>query len=57
MKRLVQCEYRDLRTGETWTRLFTFDALTGERIDPAIEEIESAPLPDPKRPFWRGPKR
>jgi hypothetical protein len=57
MKRLVQCVYSDLRTGETWVRLFRFDALTGERSDPAIEEIENAPLPDPKRPYWGGPSR
>jgi hypothetical protein len=55
MKRLVQCDYRDLRTGETWTRLFWFDAETGERADPTVKEIENAPLPDPKRPFWGGP--
>lgn len=57
MKRLVQCDYRDLRTGETWTRLFWFDALTGDRSDPVIKEIEQAPLPDPKRPDWGGSSR
>lgn len=56
MKRLVQCDYRDLRTGETWTRLFVFDAATGERCYATREEIESAPLPDPRRPYWGGSK-
>ena len=51
MKRLVACDYRDLRTGETWSRLFLFDAETGERYDAVKEEIEGAPLPDPKRRF------
>lgn len=54
MRRLVQCEYTDLRTGEKWVRLFQFDATTGERYNAAKEEIESAPLPDPKRPYWGG---
>ncbi len=54
MKRLVQCEYRDLDTGETWTRLFLFDAETGERYHAVRMEIEDAPLPDPNRPFWKG---
>ena len=57
MRRVVQCDYRDLRTGETWTRLFAFDAKTGERTDPAILDIEKAPLPDRKRQFWRGMPR
>lgn len=54
MKRLVQCDYRDLRTGETWSRLFHFDAETGERYDAMKEEIEKAPLPDARRRFWGG---
>ncbi len=57
MKRLVQCDYRDLRTGETWTRLFVFDAETGDRHDAWKEEIEGAPLPDPSRHDWGGPKQ
>lgn len=57
MKRLVHCHYRDLCTGETWSRLFHFDAVTGERWDDMKEEIESAPLPDPKRRFWVGRKQ
>jgi hypothetical protein len=56
MKRLVQCDYLDLRTGETWTRLFVFDAETGQRCHATKEEIESAPLPDPRRRYWGGPK-
>jgi len=56
MKRLIQCDYRDLRTGETWTRLFVFDTATGERCYATREEIESAPLPDPRRPYWGGSK-
>lgn len=54
MMRLVKCEYTDLRTGETWVRVFEFDAATGERSDGAKKEIENAPLPDPKRPYWGG---
>lgn len=54
MKRLIQCDYRDLHTGESWTRLFWFDALTGERLDPAVKEIEDAPLPDPDRSLRGG---
>lgn len=54
MRRLVKCEYTDLRTGENWVRLFQFDAMTGKLHDVAKKEIESAPLPDPKRPYWRG---
>jgi hypothetical protein len=56
MKRLVQCDYRDLRTGETWSRLFLFDAEAGVRHDAWKEEIENAPLPDPSHPNWGGPK-
>lgn len=55
--RLVQCDYRDLLTGETWTRLFQFDVATGERRRDWKDEIESAPLPDPRRPSWRGRKQ
>jgi len=54
MKRLVRCEYKDLFTGEIWVRVFLFDAATGERYDALKREIETAPLPDPKRPNWRG---
>jgi hypothetical protein len=54
MKRQVLCEYRDLDTGETWTRLFLFDAKTDERYHAIRKEIEDAPLPNPKRPFWGG---
>lgn len=54
MTRLVKCEYTDLRTGESWVRLFQFNAATGERYDAAREEMESAPLPDPKRSYWGG---
>jgi hypothetical protein len=54
MMRLVRCDYTDLRTGETWLRLFHFRAETGERYDAAKAEIEDAPLPDPKRPYWGG---
>ena len=57
MRRVVQCDYRDLRTGETWSRIFQFDAVTGERYDAMKEEIECAPLPDPKRRFWGGRKQ
>lgn len=57
MRRLIECKYTDLRTGETWVRLFLFDAETGERYDAAKEEIEDAPLPDPKRPNWGGRKQ
>ena len=56
MKRLVQCDYLDLRTGETWTRLFYFDAVTGERLF-ENKEMESAPVPNSKRHFWEGKKR
>lgn len=55
MKRLVECKYTDLRTGETWVRVFLFNAETGERYDATKEKIENAPLPDPKRPYWGGP--
>lgn len=54
MRRLVRCKYTDLRTGETWLRVFQFDAATGERFNVAKKEIENAPLPDPKRPYWGG---
>ena len=54
MKRLVICEYTDLHTGENWVRVFQFDAATGERFNAVKEEIENAPLPDPKRPYWGG---
>ena len=54
MMRLVQCDYTDLRTGETWSRLFHFRAETGERYDATKKEIENAPLPDPKCPYWGG---
>jgi hypothetical protein len=54
MRRLIKCEYTDLRTGETWVRVFEFDTATGERYDDAKKEIENAPLPDPKRPYWGG---
>lgn len=54
MMRLVKCEYTDLRTGETWVRVFHFHAATGERFNATNEEIENAPLPDPKRPYWGG---
>lgn len=56
MMRFVQCVYTDLRTGETWTRIFHFHAENGERFDAAKAEIEGAPLPDPKRPKWGGIK-
>lgn len=56
MMRFVQCVYTDLRTGETWTRIFQFRAETGARYDALKAEIESAPLPDPKRPIWGGDK-
>ena len=56
MRRLILCEYKDLNTGENWARVFEFDAATGERYDAIKQEIESAPLPDPKRPFWGGRK-
>lgn len=56
MIRLVQCDYTDLRTGETWSRLFHFRAETGERYDATKEEIERAPLPDRFRKYWGGPK-
>jgi len=54
MRRLVRCEYTDLRTGETWVRVFEFDAATGERYDAIKQEIENAPLPDPRRRYWGG---
>lgn len=54
MMRLVKCEYTDLRTGETWVRVFHFHSATGERFNATKEEIENAPLPDPKRPYWGG---
>lgn len=57
MRRLIECTYVDLRTGETWVRIFQFNAETGRRYDETKDEIESAPLPDPKRPFWRGRNR
>ena len=57
MRRLVRCEYTDLRTSETWVRVFHFDAATGERYDATKKEIEDAPLPDPSRPYWGGPKQ
>ncbi len=54
MMRLVKCEYTDLRTGETWVRVFHFHAATGERFNATKVEIESAPLPDPKPLYWGG---
>lgn len=57
MMRFVQCVYTDLRTGETWTRIFHFRAATGERFDALKAEIATAPLPDPSRPTWGGTKR
>jgi hypothetical protein len=56
MMRLVRCDYTDLHTGETWSRLFHFRAETGERNDASKAEIENAPLPDPKRRYWGGRK-
>lgn len=54
MMRLVKCKYTDLRTCETWVRVFQFDAATGERFNAVKKEIENAPLPDPERPYWGG---
>lgn len=55
MKRLVRCEYTDLFTGESWVRVFLFDAGSGKRIGAATkQEIEAAPLPDRVRPDWEG---
>jgi len=56
MRRVVKCEYTDLLTGETWVRIFQFDTASDERYGSGNEEIENAPLPDPKRRCGKGGK-